>query len=369
MTASLIRRSAPVQFFSTILISVVASLVLAAPSQAATRTWVSGVGDDANPCSRTAPCKTFAGAISKTDAGGTISVLDPGGFGSVTITKAITIDGAGVAGSILNTSVNGITINAGATDSVIIRGIAITGGAPILPTACPFGGTNGIRILKAHAVLIENTTIDDQLGAAVLIAPTTTSATVALNNVHLRNTCGEGINASPTGGAAVQLNVRDSTITNTATGLLAASGAHARVSTTTIFGNTLGLSALGTGIIESNINNQIFGNTTDGEATSSFGAPLLVWVIDERARVIRARRAFKLRYFSTDVARATLIVKRGAARVATVTGRAANGNNTITWNGRISGKFAARGKYTLTVRAVSIDGQVVTTAPLALRIR
>jgi hypothetical protein len=61
----------------------------------ATRTWVSGVGDDANPCSRTAPCKTFAGAISKTAPCGEISVLDPGGFGAVTITKSITINGTG----------------------------------------------------------------------------------------------------------------------------------------------------------------------------------------------------------------------------------------------------------------------------------
>src|SRR6266403_3307663 len=74
----------------------------------ATRTWVSGVGDDANPCSRTAPCKTFAGAISKTAEGGEISVLDPGGFGTVTITKAITLEGTGSFGSILVSGTNGI---------------------------------------------------------------------------------------------------------------------------------------------------------------------------------------------------------------------------------------------------------------------
>src|SRR6266550_4525079 len=79
----------------------------------ATRTWVSGVGDDANPCSRTAPCKTFAGAISKTAAGGEINALDPGGYGAVTITKAITIDGGGTFASILSSLVNGIVINAG----------------------------------------------------------------------------------------------------------------------------------------------------------------------------------------------------------------------------------------------------------------
>src|SRR5881398_100573 len=76
----------------------------------ATRTWVSGVGDDANPCSRTAPCKTFAGAISKTDARGEIDAIDPGGFGAVTITKSVTIDGGIGSGwaSILAAGTTGI---------------------------------------------------------------------------------------------------------------------------------------------------------------------------------------------------------------------------------------------------------------------
>src|ERR1041385_4764476 len=87
----------------------VVSLACGTLAQAqATRTWVSGVGDDANPCSRTAPCKTFAGAISKTATGGEISVLDPGGFGGVTITKAITLSGDGELASILVTGVNAI---------------------------------------------------------------------------------------------------------------------------------------------------------------------------------------------------------------------------------------------------------------------
>ena len=68
------------------------ALFFAAGAQAqATRTWVSGVGDDVNPCSRTAPCKTFAGAISKTANGGEIDCLDPGGYGTLTITKSITV--------------------------------------------------------------------------------------------------------------------------------------------------------------------------------------------------------------------------------------------------------------------------------------
>src|SRR5208282_2822050 len=93
----------------------------------ATRTWISGVGDDANPCSRTAPCKTWAGAISKTAAAGEISALDPGGFGAVTITKAITLNGDGDLASILVAGTNGINVSAGATDTVIIRGISING--------------------------------------------------------------------------------------------------------------------------------------------------------------------------------------------------------------------------------------------------
>src|SRR3979411_1949165 len=85
-------------------------------SAQATRTWVSGVGDDANPCSRTAPCKTFPGAISKTAAGGEINCLDPGGFGGVTITKAITIACEGVTAGVLVSGTNAIIVNAGPSD-------------------------------------------------------------------------------------------------------------------------------------------------------------------------------------------------------------------------------------------------------------
>src|SRR5246127_3720838 len=100
-------------------------LLYAAPAQAqATRTWVSGVGDDANPCSRTAPCKTWAGAISKTAPGGEIDALDPGGFGAVTITKSITLDGGGgQVASVLVAGTNGIVIAAQPTDVVTIRNL------------------------------------------------------------------------------------------------------------------------------------------------------------------------------------------------------------------------------------------------------
>src|SRR5664279_2701739 len=93
----------------------------------ATRTWVSGVGDDANPCSRTAPCKTFAGAISKTAAGGEINCIDPGGFGGVTITKSITIDCANTEAGVLVAGTNAINVSAGAGDTIVLRGLDIEG--------------------------------------------------------------------------------------------------------------------------------------------------------------------------------------------------------------------------------------------------
>jgi hypothetical protein len=122
-----------------------------APANAqATRTWVSGFGDDANPCSRTAPCKTFAGAISKTAAAGEIDCIDPGGFGAVTITKSITLDCTGTFGSVLASGTNGIVINAAATDLVTIRGIDVEG------LGLSF---DGIKVFQAGAVHVEKCTI------------------------------------------------------------------------------------------------------------------------------------------------------------------------------------------------------------------
>ncbi len=134
------------------------SLLWTAPAQAqATRTWVSGVGDDANPCSRTAPCKTFAGAISKTAAKGEINCIDPGGFGAVTITKAITISCPNVEAGVLVSGTNGIIVNTAAVgDVVVLEGLDIEG----LGT-----GLNGVRIVSG-SVYIRNCTIRDFQGAA-----------------------------------------------------------------------------------------------------------------------------------------------------------------------------------------------------------
>src|SRR2546422_6384323 len=116
-------------------------------SAQASRTWVSGVGDDANPCSRTAPCKTWAGAISKTAVGGEIDALDPGGFGAVTITKAITLDGGGgQVASVLVSSTNAIVVAAPAGAEVILRNLRINGIS---------SGINGISWISGGSLHVE----------------------------------------------------------------------------------------------------------------------------------------------------------------------------------------------------------------------
>src|SRR5437588_8445661 len=156
----------------------------------ASRTWVSGVGDDANPCSRTAPCKTFAGAISKTAAGGEIDALDPGGFGAVTITKAITIDGGGgQVASVLVSGTNGIVVQANAqTDVVILRNLRINGIG---------SGLNGIRFLSGKDLNVENCFIFGFTQNGVDIALNQAFAGSAhIINTIIKNNGGVGVRAT-----------------------------------------------------------------------------------------------------------------------------------------------------------------------------
>jgi hypothetical protein len=187
-----------------------ASLTFASISPAyaqATRTWVSGVGDDANPCSRTAPCKTFAGAISKTAAGGEINTLDPGGYGAVTITKSITIanDGNGTAG-VLHSGTSGIIIN-GAGIVVTLRGLDIFGGSPAST------GFNGIRFLQGAALHVENCTIRNSNlnvagnGWGINFVPASGTSLLFVTDTIISNTGsstqGGGILVRPTGSGRV----------------------------------------------------------------------------------------------------------------------------------------------------------------------
>jgi hypothetical protein len=146
------------RFHLTLLGSALLMLAFTSVASAqATRTWVSGVGDDANPCSRTAPCKTFAGAISKTAAGGEIDCLDPGGFGALTIIKSIIIDCDSGTGGVLVSGTNGILISANTTDTIILRNLTLQG---LSGSASP-AGPNGIVVTQAKLVGLEDVVINN----------------------------------------------------------------------------------------------------------------------------------------------------------------------------------------------------------------
>jgi len=182
-----------------------ALLLASAGAQAqATRTWVSGVGDDVNPCSRTAPCKTFAGAIPKTAAGGEIDCLDPGGFGAVTITKSITIDCHEVFASILGSGTNGIIININVSVNDPLRTVRLrnlnVNGTGANGAVGEQTGINGIRILQAAMVYIEDVMVSDFTQNGI---KDERSAGGRLNilNTTLRNNLGAGILVSPSSGS------------------------------------------------------------------------------------------------------------------------------------------------------------------------
>jgi Right handed beta helix region len=208
----------------------------------ASRTWVSGVGDDANPCSRTAPCKTFAGAISKTASGGEIDALDPGGYGALTITKPITIDGGAFA-SVLVAGTNGIVVStAGANDSVTLRNLGFNG-IRQTPTAA---GLNGIRIVAAHAVHVENCAIFGFSQRGISIEVTAPSSVFVKNTVIRKD--GEGIGSFPTGAGSVFLSLSRAYVDeNDGHGLNLSFSTSAVIADSTLNGNgTSGMIAWGT---------------------------------------------------------------------------------------------------------------------------
>ena len=280
-------------------------LTLTSLAQAqATRTWVSGVGDDVNPCSRTAPCKTWAGAISKTAAGGEIDALDPGGFGTLTITKSITVEGTqgqGFGSTLNSGGISGFTINDSLTATpgtinVILRNLAINGAGTTL-------GTIGVRLLSGKSLKFENGRIMNQSSHGIEISNATQTLEVTVENSIISNCAGNGINLNSgnstanikntgifdcgnglsnsagtanisnshisgcttagitaTSGAAV-INASNNSVNQNATGINGAAGSVVRINNNEVFKNTTGLSSSGT--METYRNNKVRGNTTN----------------------------------------------------------------------------------------------------------
>jgi hypothetical protein len=285
------------------LLASLAMLAVASPASAqATRTWVSGVGDDANPCSRTAPCKTFAGAISKTATGGEIDVLDPGGFGAVTITKSITIDGGGFVASVLNSGgISGIIINiTGGQGVVVLRNLQISGagltfgargvrliteGAKTLTLdnvriqqqsvcgVCAEATTRPVKVVIDHSQIISNP------GDGILVNAPTAGANGTQNRVTVRNSTisgngGAGVHLGPATNSSFKANALafTSLISDNADGILS-DGVSARmhISDNDITGNNNGLRIANSGRIISFQNNRLNANNTDGVPTSTLG--------------------------------------------------------------------------------------------------
>ncbi len=279
----------------------------------ATRTWVSGVGDDANPCSRTAPCKTFAGAISKTAAAGEINCIDPGGFGALTITKSIAIKCDNVEAGVLVSGTNGFVISAAATDTIWLSGLDFEGlgptalslsGISILTAGVVhisncvirgFGGSpgNGINVQSSSPVYVSvfDSYIADNGGEGIFSKPTGGGVRMDIDRTRVMHNGGDGIMANGNGGGTVKYAIRNSeSADNGADGYVALSssavsqilldastafnnnnGIHAsgttasvRFTRATVTGNTVGVLQDGSGQALSYGTNSVDGNGTDG---------------------------------------------------------------------------------------------------------
>jgi parallel beta helix pectate lyase-like protein len=301
----------------TIPLSSLAVMLWLAPSAAhaqATRTWVSGTGSDANPCSRAAPCQTFAGAIVKTFINGEIDTLDAGGFGAVTITKSITIDGDESFASILSSGTNGVIINIPAGNAndpkrrVHLRNLHIngTGASGTIGTST---GLNGIRVLAASQVIIENCLIQgfSQNGIDVNLSPATTTQ-IMITNTTITDIGSVGVRVTGAGSTistvlnrvlihkagfgfdllqgigtvndstishvtnqaivaegTSTINVNGGVVSNNGTGVSAFSnGSTVRIANLAILNNTTGITFAAGGTVASFGGNKNAGNTTPG---------------------------------------------------------------------------------------------------------
>src|SRR5215510_5190846 len=227
-----------------------AFMLAAAPAQAqATRTWVSGVGDDVNPCSRTAPCKTFAGAISKTAVNGEINVLDPGGFGAVTITKSIRIISDHIEAGVLVSGTNGIVVNVAPTDNVLLEGLDIEG----LGT-----GLNGVHIIGGGIVVIRRTSINHFTGNGVNLVGTNNAKVFIQDSIISNN--GGGVNVQGASGVTNNAVIDNTTIDTHANFAVQISGpGNVYLSSSQLVGSGPKLAIAGSGTIASYGNNVVRG--------------------------------------------------------------------------------------------------------------
>lgn len=234
----------------------------------ATRTWVSGVGDDVNPCSRTAPCKTFAGAISKTFINGEIDALDPGGFGTLTITKSITIDGgtgSGWASVLASGAPAGFTVNIAnsANDpqkTVRLRHISIngTGASGTVGTRT---GTNGINVstltVAGTTVIVQEVVIDSFVNNGIN-GTFSSGGNLIVEDSYIQEN-GKGIFLSGTSGFVIG-NVRNTRIQRNGTGVDIGANGFATMTDCNVSANTGDGAKTSSGVSQLNVAHSLVAN-------------------------------------------------------------------------------------------------------------
>lgn len=236
----------------------------------ATRTWVSGVGDDANPCSRTAPCLTFQGAIARTAAGGEIDALDAGEFGTVTIAGSITIDAHAAFGfGRVEATAAPIVVNAGPSDVVVLRGLSIQGRGL---------GDSGIRFVAGGALHVEDCVLSGFTGNAIDFQPAA-GGRLFLREVVARDSGGAGLFLSSGSRETPALaTISASSAERSATGFSIGPNGKATAYQSGAFGNVSAgvlASAPSGGAAEINLEDVAVGNNGVGLQADGLGAAIV----------------------------------------------------------------------------------------------
>jgi hypothetical protein len=165
------------------------------PALAQTRVFVAAQGSDANPCSFALPCRTFQHAHDTVVAGGEIDVLDPAGYGGLTISKAISIQGHGYAGISIGSSSIGITVSAGASDVVNLNGLLIEGNGV---------GVEGIFFSSGGSLVIENCVVRNMTTHGLILAATaSTTRMLTVSKSYFADNGNFGIDIVPAGSGSV----------------------------------------------------------------------------------------------------------------------------------------------------------------------
>jgi Right handed beta helix region len=233
------------------------------------RTFVSAAGSDSNPCSFAAPCRHFQAAVNATSPGGEVDALDPAGYGPITISQAITIEGQGWSYIAPPTGGNGITINA-VSGNVAIHGVSLNG---VGITGMTFGiafnsgssltvrdsviqnfTKDGIHFQPAASsqLSVLNTLVSNNGSNGISIPPTGSGTTTGvLNHVDIENNGVNGLFVDSVGLQSINVTFSDSVSANNgANGVLTQHPlAWVTIRRCTISNNVTGLAAAGSGAI------------------------------------------------------------------------------------------------------------------------